>query len=139
MNTHEIKTKPWEATDAHAEVAMAVWEGDDWRGNHEPDRAAILLDGMRETLTAAVGPAFDRAHFLTDEERETLREIGEAANKAVEDLGLSEDAEYLPDLLPLLVAVAAAAREHDAVCGTPGPDHSRTARSLRDALAALYA
>jgi hypothetical protein len=49
----------WRATESQAEVALAVFEDPNWRKTRENDETTELLEGMRDTLTAAVGPDVD--------------------------------------------------------------------------------
>lgn len=71
----------WRATDNQAEIAMDVFEGRDWRNCREADECDELIAGMRETLTAAVGPLVDSlmvqlnsAEWRLAEEQKTLME-----------------------------------------------------------------
>mgnify|MGYP001615603672 CR=1 FL=1 len=131
----------WEAPDDQAEAARREWEGEDWRESRElnSDEVAPLIADMRKALTAAVGPAFDLASSVAADDRKALNCIHTAAAKAVEDLGLREDAAYLPDLLPRIVAVVVAARKHGRVCGGHSSEHARTAKAVYEAVDALAA
>lgn len=135
----------WEATDAQAEVAMTVLEGDDWRKHHAESAADSRLEAMREVLSAAIGPDIDRlrddlatveaerveARVRAAEERETVAKIEAAFDFA------GAPRAYIPAWVAAVVKVVDAARAHDAAHG-PWSHDPVTARALRDALAALH-
>ena len=86
-------SKRWEATQSQAEVAMAVFEGDDWRKCRETDECIELLESMRETLTVAVGPKVDELKACVEAVILAVQKFGELT-KALEDLN-AEAAEQI--------------------------------------------
>jgi hypothetical protein len=75
----------WEATQYQAEVAMAVFEGDDWRRCRDSDECIYLLEEMRKALTKAVGSKVDGIKACADAIIFAVQSFG-ALTKALEDL-----------------------------------------------------
>ena len=125
--------KRWEATTAQAEKAMAMFEGDDWRRCRAPDECSELLEGMRETLTVAVGPLVEELEAGIEAGRRAARTCRELMDAMLEIEHVLDDRQVVPGELPVPRRVEALAD----LCDEAADFHDEAQEQLARAHAAI--